>query len=141
MNLTYQNNCNDIPWDEVPVLLKKVEMSHAEPGVHRIAFEQSREVVFVFDAKKLVGLGRCLSDGVRQAALYDIAVDPAYQGKGIGKEIVARLMQELPGCNFILYASPGKEDFYRCLNFKKMKTGMVFFANPDRMDDPEFIEG
>ena len=140
MNLIYQENSDNIPWEVVPALLKKVEMSHADPDIHRRAFEASREVVFVFDNERLVGIGRCLSDGVRQAALYDIAVEPEYQGRGIGREIVDRLTRKLPDCNFILYASPGKEDFYRCLGFKKMKTGMALFANPDRMSDTEFIE-
>ena len=140
MNLIYQENCNNIPWEVVPALLKKVELSHTEPDVHRKAFEASREVVFVFDGERLIGIGRCLSDGIRQAALYDIAVEPEYQGQGIGRAIVDRLMRNLSGCNFILYASPGKEDFYRCLGFKKMKTGMVLFANPDRMNDAEFVE-
>lgn len=139
-NLIYQDNCTDIPWEEVPLLLQKVNMASTDVDTHRLSFEASKEVVFVFDNRKLVGLGRAISDGVRQAALYDIAVDPEYQGNKIGKEIVIRIMRKLPACNFILYASPGKEDFYRKLGFKKMRTGMVIFSNPERMNDTDFIE-
>jgi hypothetical protein len=39
----------------------------------------------------------------------------------------------LPGCNVILYASPGKEDFYRKLGLRRMKTGMARFQNPGAM--------
>lgn len=42
--------------------------------------------------------------------------------------------------NFILYASPGKEGFYKKLNFKRMKTGMAYFTNPRRMVDGGFVE-
>jgi len=140
MDLIFQDNCDNIPWREVPMLLTKVNMASREPSIHKVSFEANREVIFVFIEQKLIGFGRAISDGVRQAALYDIAVDPDYQGLSIGKEIVIRLMQKLPSCNFILYASPGKEGFYRKLNFKKMKTGMVLFSNPERMNDYDFVE-
>ena len=138
MDLRYQDNCRNIRWDEVRALLDKTGMAATNVEVHRVSFEASAEVLFVFDGDKLVGLGRAISDGVRQAALYDIAVDPVYQGVKIGREIMMRIMQKLAGCNFILYASPGKEDFYRKLGFKKMKTGMVLFSNPERMNDSDF---
>lgn len=115
-------------------------MSFTEPAKHRLSFENSYASVFVFDDKKMIGFGRMISDGVRQSALYDIAIDPNYQGMGIGKEIVEKLMIKTPGCNFILYASPGKEGFYRKLDFKKMKTGMALFSDPERMLDGGFIE-
>lgn len=140
MNLKYQDNCQNIPWERVPTLLETVGMSHTTPERHRQSFEVSYSVIFVFDNKELIGIGRMISDGVRQSALYDIAVDPAYQGLKIGQEIVKRLMSTTPDCNFILYASPGKEGFYKKLNFKKMRTGMALFSNPDRMTDGVFVE-
>ncbi|MFT3994358.1 MAG: GNAT family N-acetyltransferase [Dysgonomonas sp.] len=140
MNLKYQTDCKDICWDKIPYLLEKVGMSFTDVDKHKISFEASYSVVFVYDNDNLIGFGRMLSDGVRQSALYDIAVEPSYQGKKIGKEIVERLISTTPECNFILYASPGKEDFYKKLNFKKMKTGMALFSNPQRMVDGGFVE-
>lgn len=140
MNLRYQDNCRHIPWDKVPLILERVGMSFVEPEKHKQSFEASYASVFVFDNSNLIGFGRLLSDGIRQSAIYDIAVDPAYQGYKIGTEIVLRLMSKTPSCNFILYASPGKEGFYTKLNFKKMKTGMAYFANPERMQDEGFVE-
>ena len=115
-------------------------MSIVDTEKHRISFEASHSVIFVLDDTLLIGFGRMISDGVRQSALYDIAVDPAYQGHKIGQEIVTRLMANTPDCNFILYASPGKEGFYKKLNFKRMKTGMACFTNPQRMIDGGFVE-
>ncbi len=117
MELHYQKNCKNIDWEEVCSLLQEVGMSYTDSNTHRISFENSYSVIFVFDNRKMIGMGRSISDGVRQAALYDIVVNPDYQGYGIGKEIVNRLMADTPGCNYILYASPGKEDFYRKLGF------------------------
>lgn len=140
MELTYQENCTNIDWDKVPELLSKVGMSFVSADKHRISFENSYAVVFVFDEKKMIGIGRSISDGVRQSALYDIAIDPIYQGRGIGRSILDRLMNASPDCNFVLYASPGKEDFYRKSGFKKMKTGMMLFADPKRMADGVFVD-
>lgn len=140
MNLIYKYNCDNIPWAKVPLLLHKVNMASTDVEVHRRSFEASYAVVFVFDGEELIRFGRMISDGVRQSALYDIAIEPEYQGRKIGGEIVSRLMEASPDCNFILYASPGKEGFYRKLNFKRMKTGMILFANPDRMEDDTFVE-
>ncbi|NDV96229.1 N-acetyltransferase [Dysgonomonas sp. 521] len=140
MNLIYQDNCENIPWEKVPSLLKRVGMGFADAATHKVSFNASYSVIFVFDDAELIGFGRIISDGVRQSAIYDIAVEPAYQGRRIGWEIVKRLMDTTPDCNFILYASPGKEAFYQKFGFKKMRTGMVLFSNPERMTDTDFIE-
>lgn len=140
MKLRYQENCKNIDWEKVRSLLREVGMSFVDADKHQLSFENSFSVIFVFDNKELIGIGRCISDGVRQSALYDIAVDPKYQGHGIGKEIVTKLMSSTPACNFILYASPGKEDFYRKLGFKKTKTGMILFSDLSRMTDSDFVE-
>lgn len=140
MELIYQEHCNNINWEAVPQLLEKVGMAFVDVEKHRVSFENSYSVVFVFDEKKMIGIGRSISDGVRQSALYDIAIDPTYQGYGIGRKVVDILMGMTPDCNFILYASPGKEDFYRKLGFKKMKTGMMLLADPKRMIDGVFVD-
>jgi ribosomal protein S18 acetylase RimI-like enzyme len=41
-----------------------------------------------------VGMGRAVGDGLFYQ-LVDIAVEPAHQGKGLGKMIVSRLLEEL----------------------------------------------
>ena len=75
-----------------------------------------------------------------QAAIYDVAVLPEYQKRGIGKLIIHKIVESLPGCNFILYASPGKEDFYKKLDFRKMKTGMALFGNAEAMVRKGMVE-
>jgi len=66
--------------------------------------------------------------------------DKQWQGKGIGKKIIQTIVENIPNCNFILYASPGKEKFYEKENFKRMKTGMAFFINGERMQRNGFTE-
>lgn len=139
MSLRFQNNCDNIIWDEIPRLLQQVGMSYTTSDIHCKSFQNSYSVVFVFDEQTLIGFGRAISDGVRQAAIYDVAIDPTYQGKGIGRDIVKQLMASIPDCNFMLYASPGKELFYEKMSFKKMKTAMALFTDKDRMKNSDFF--
>lgn len=140
MNLKIQYNCLNIDWNCVSEILKTVNMTYFEGEIHKKAFENSHTVVFAFDEDKLIGFGRAISDGIYQAAIYDIAVLPEYQGKNVGRIIVDSIVKCIPQCTFILYASPGKELFYEKLNFRKMKTGMALFHDADKMHKKGFIE-
>ncbi|MGG7213559.1 GNAT family N-acetyltransferase [Clostridium nigeriense] len=140
MSIKVQNNCANINWHEVRNILKTVGMSYVDVDIHKKSFENSYTVVFIFDDEKLIGFGRSISDGVRQSAIYDIATLPEYQGKGIGKLIIENIIKNTPTCNFILYASPGKEGFYESLGFRKLKTGMGLFIDMERMKNKNFIK-
>jgi len=140
MELNFQNNCTGIDWELVPEILKAAGMSFHNSTVHQQAFSASASVVFVYDEEQLIGFGRAISDGIVQAAIYDVAVLPSHQGQGIGKQIIQKIVASLPGCSFILYASPGKETFYEKLNFRRMKTGMALFVKADIMTNRGFTE-
>ena len=115
-------------------------MAYYEPDVHRKAFEASHTTVFVYHAGRLIGFGRAISDGAYQAAIYDCAVLPEFQGKGIGKIILKSILSRISNCNVILYATPGKEGFYQKLGFRKMKTGMAHFKKSESMKERGFTE-
>lgn len=140
MNIRIQNNCKNINWDEVINILKTVGMSYTDGTIHKKSFENSYTVVFIFDDENLIGFGRAISDGLRQSAIYDVAIIPEYQGKGIGRLIIENIIKATPTCNFILYASPGKEGFYESLGFRKLKTGMGLFIDMERMKNKNFIK-
>jgi ribosomal protein S18 acetylase RimI-like enzyme len=138
--MRFQYDCNGIDWERIPEILKAVGMSFHSADVHRKTFTASASVVFVYDVDQLIGFGRAISDGLIQAAIYDVAVLPGYQGQGIGRQIIDRMVNSLPGCNFILYAAPGKEAFYQKLQFRRMKTAMALFVKQEIMSDRGFTE-
>lgn len=140
MNIRLQYDCSNVDWDSVSSILESAGMAHFESKIHKIAFENSCVIVFAYDDDKLIGFGRAISDYAYQAAIYDVAVSQAYQGKGLGRMIVSSILKSIPQCNFILYASPGKEGFYETLNFKRMKTGMALFRDADKMQIKGFTE-
>jgi predicted N-acetyltransferase YhbS len=115
-------------------------MAYFEGEKHKKAFENSYTTVFAFDGDKLIGFGRAISDGAYEAALYDLAVLPEYQGKHVGATIFRSLLERTGECNFILFAAPGKEPFYKKFNFRMMKTGMAHFVRAEEMRNEGFTE-
>jgi ribosomal protein S18 acetylase RimI-like enzyme len=61
------------------------------------AFSNSFVTVFIYEANSLIAVGRAISDGVYQAAIYDIAVLPSYPGRKIGKLVLEEIHKELIG--------------------------------------------
>jgi GNAT superfamily N-acetyltransferase len=140
MELDIKKDCAGVNWKAVSETLKGVGMAYYEPNVHRKAFEASHTTVFVYHDDRLIGFGRAISDDAYQAAVYDCAVLSEYQGKGIGKVIMNKILSQLSHCNIILYATPGKEGFYQTLGFRKMKTGMAHFKKGESMRERGFTE-
>jgi len=91
------------------------------------AFENSYTACFAFDEDKLVGTGRAISDGEYHAGIYDVAVLPDYQGQGIGREIMQRLLNRLNVWRIILVADGDNQDFYRKLGFEVLENVMAKF--------------
>jgi len=140
VELDLRFDCSGVDWTTVSETLRRVGMACYEPDMHRRAFEASHTTVFVHSDGRLIGFGRALSDGVYQAAVYDVAVLPEFQKQGIGKKIMQSILARIPQCNVILYASPGKEDFYSSLGLRKMKTGMALFTRAEIMKEKGFTE-
>jgi ribosomal protein S18 acetylase RimI-like enzyme len=140
MELEIKMDCADVDWQFVAETLKRVGMAYAEPAAHQKSFENSQVTVFIYREGQVIGFGRAISDGIFQAAIYDVAVIPEYQAKGIGTIIIKTIMDKLSNCNFILYAALGKEGFYQKLGFRKMKTGMALFLKAELMKERGFTE-
>jgi len=73
--------------------------------------------------KKIIAIGRSISDGVSDAYLQDVSVLIEYRNLGIGKKIIKTLIQYLQENNITwiaLIAEPNYSTFYEPLGFKKM---------------------
>ena len=120
----------DVDWDELSHLYKIAPLGDKKPQDLKTVFTNSRYRCFVYDNDKIVGVGRALADGVDVSYIADVAIHPEYQGQGIGKAIVSKLVEFSKGHNkIILYANIGKEAFYAKLGFDKMNTAMAIFKN------------
>lgn len=131
-----------IDWQELSILYRIAPLGDKSAEHLRLVFGNSRFKCFVLDADKLVGAGRALADGRDCSYLCDIVVHPDYQGRGLGKALVARLSELSAGHRkIILYANPGKEGFYRKLGFRCMLTAMAKFEDEQRAIDTGLVAG
>lgn len=123
---------DDLDWNELSALYHAAPLGNKNPADLRTAFTNSMFRCLVYDDGKLVGVGRALADGVDCSYICDVAVLPSHQGMGLGKQIVAKLVNMSNGHRkIILYAVPGKEPFYRKLGFRRMTTAMAIFENQE----------
>ncbi len=104
-----ERDLTDVNWTRMKEIYESVGwMRHTETIIQRV-FQASNIVALAFFDGLLVGFGRALSDGVFNAAIYDVIVHRDYQGKGIGKAIVGDLLAQLQSVSCVhLISTTGK---------------------------------
>ena len=85
---------------------------------------------FVFsawDGPRLVGFARVLTDQVYRATLWDVVVDAAYQGRGVGEGLVAHVLEHpvLSRVEKFWLNTRDKHTFYERFGFVSNDQGMV----------------
>ena len=90
------------------------------------ALSRSLYSIVVIDEDKPIGMGRVVGDGIYNT-VCDVIVNPDYQGKGIGTEIMNRLLRYLDEqilenekSSVQLIAEKGKEPFYKRFGFESV---------------------
>ena len=74
--------------------------------------------VTAWDADKLIGIARSVTDFHYACYLSDLAVDVAYQHIGIGRGLILRTQWELGArCKIRLISAPAAMDYYPKLGF------------------------
>jgi ribosomal protein S18 acetylase RimI-like enzyme len=54
-----------------------------------IAIANSDPVITVWDHDRMIGFARATSDGIYRATIWDVVIDPDYQGLGLGRKAAA----------------------------------------------------
>ncbi|WP_371264781.1 GNAT family N-acetyltransferase [Paenibacillus sp. CF384] len=70
-------------------------LSPRDEAAASIALKNSIYAVSLRVSGRLVGMGRIIGDGGCFYQVVDIAVDPAFQGRGLGKQIMTELMNDM----------------------------------------------
>ncbi|MFA7382612.1 MAG: GNAT family N-acetyltransferase [Desulfurivibrionaceae bacterium] len=140
MDISLSHSTVGIDGDELAALYRAAGLGNKSAESIKTAFLNSQYHCFVWDREKLIGAGLVLADGADCAYLCDVAVLPDHQGRGIGREIVGRLVAWARGHRkILLYAMPGKEDFYRSFGFQRMCTAMGIFADRGQAEAHGFL--
>ncbi len=113
MTIDYRD-AHDIDLDQLATLFDAVGWQRRTANRVRLAqlVDGSLWVVSAWEGDVLVGFARAISDGAFNAYISTVAVLPAYQKRGIGRELVRRLVENRDGIQFVLHANDRAYPFY-----------------------------
>lgn len=118
--------CDKVGWPRRPLsklaaALKNSYMVATLHSVRVLAGEEGNA------QKKLIGMARATSDHAFNATIWDVLVDPSYQGQGLGKALVEKLIRALLQRdigNITLFADSQVVEFYQNLGFEPDPEGI-----------------
>lgn len=134
MEIEYRTE-KDLPCDELYQLFLAVGWANEETTTQEmidnfnIGFINSTFVFSAWVDGKLVGCIRALSDLHFRSIIYDLAVLPEFQNKGIGKELVQRCRNACKDSEWLVQTDKAK-GFYEKIGFKENND--YFLAIPCR---------
>ncbi len=118
--IAYKNG-NDLDLDAVIDVYRSSTLGERRPIADRermkAMIERADIVVTAWDGAKLVGIARSISDFVYCTYLSDLAVDAAYQRRGVGRELVRRTQLLGGRATVVLFAAPAAVDYYPRIGF------------------------
>ena len=127
MSITYEQDV--MPSTEMIIDLYRSAMLNRPLKDHsRIAkmFAHSNLIVSAWDAGRLVGICRSLTDFCYCCYVSDLAVREGYKGQGIGRELIDLTKTIVgPGSNLVLLAAPSAIDYYPKLGMTKVDNGFI----------------
>ncbi len=134
MKIKLREDHANVDWRELEQLFTLTELAGRKGEKLRRAFLNSQAVCYAYDADRLIGVGRAISDGEYHAFIYDLAVHPAYQRHGVGTLVMHNLLDRLPVWRVMLVAASDVQPFYARFRFVPYSDVMAQL-NGDRLFD------
>ncbi|HEX8734660.1 MAG TPA: bifunctional class I SAM-dependent methyltransferase/GNAT family N-acetyltransferase [Pyrinomonadaceae bacterium] len=79
--------------------------------------ENASRTVVAFENNRVIGFARALCDDVSNGYIGTVAVAEDFRRKGIGRELVERLIGDDPNITWVLRAGRGSERFWKKMGF------------------------
>tara|TARA_R110001592_G_scaffold43362_3_gene140549 strand:- start:2151 stop:2564 length:414 start_codon:yes stop_codon:yes gene_type:complete len=122
MDISYRLNAN-ITVDQFIDLLNASTLGERRPVEDRECMDgminNSNLLLSAWLGDQLVGIARSLTDFHYACYLSDLAVNKAFQKRGIGKELQRLTREQLgPKCKLILLAAPLANEYYAPLGYQ-----------------------
>lgn len=114
--IEYRNN-RKLTVSEFAGLLKRTSLGARrpvdDPGKLQLMLDHGNVLITAWHGGKLVGVSRALTDFSFCCYLSDLAVDEAYQRRGIGKQLITETHRAAGHhTTLILLAAPAARDYY-----------------------------
>jgi N-acetylglutamate synthase-like GNAT family acetyltransferase len=92
------------------------------------AVSNSWYVICAYEQSKLVGTGRLISDGITVALVSGLIVDPDYRRRGIGKNMINKMVSKCRQCKLTiqLFTVDENMEYYKNLGFRTFANGLIY---------------
>ncbi|MCU0565716.1 MAG: GNAT family N-acetyltransferase [Oculatellaceae cyanobacterium Prado106] len=126
---------HDLDLEELQALFQKTAhwAQDRNLGDWAIALSNSNPIVTAWDGDRLIGFSRAISDGIYRATIWDVVVDPDYQGAGLGRKLVETVLMH-PHVNRVekvYLVTTHQQQFYERIGFERnTNTTMVLNNRP-----------
>ncbi|KAL6620430.1 hypothetical protein ACP70R_035569 [Stipagrostis hirtigluma subsp. patula] len=112
--------CDKVGWPRRPLskIAASLRNSYLVATLHSVIRSSETEGE---ERKQLIGMARATSDHAFNATIWDVLVDPSYQGQGLGKALMEKVIRTLLQRdinNITLFADNKVVDFYKNLGFE-----------------------
>ena len=130
MKIEYKDT-KDFQANELQELFLSVEWVSGKYPYRLVkAMQNSGSVFSAWDNDKLVGLINALDDGDMTAYVHYLLINPAYQGKGIGKSLLQMVKEKYKDYLRIVLISENREvGFYKNSGFVVGEETTAMFAD------------
>lgn len=94
----------------------------------KTALENSLDVIAAFDNQQLVGLIRVVGDGISIIYIQDLLIQPKYQNKGIGSQLVTLILEKYKNVRqklLLTLDEPNTRSFYQKCGFTSCDQGSL----------------
>lgn len=123
--IRYQRNVEGVDWEELKRTLTADDFDNGRTAEQlRLSFANSHSVCFAIAEGKVVGKARILSDGVCNAYLVDVWTHRPFRNRGIAREMIRLILNDLHGQHIYLQSDEDTLEFYRKLGFSPQREGM-----------------
>jgi len=139
MSIIYNNAKKDLPVEQLYHLFFSAGWAGSEiipdPDMlskFNIPFINSTIVISAWENERLIGVVRVLSDKFIRSIIYDLVVDPEYQNKGIGTELVKQCIAHFPKSEWLVRCLKDVASFYERIGFQKgvLNSNGIFLSIP-----------
>ncbi len=128
MNIIYRD-IHEFSAEQLQDLFLSVEWSSGHYPDKLVTAMRNFETVYsAWDNDKLVGMICAMDDGIMTAYVHYLLVNPEYQGKGIGRELVSKIKEKYTDyLRIVLVAYDAELNFYERCGFKKSNDSSPMF--------------